>query len=235
MNVADILNDIEQVAAADGLPEKDRFILLSWLSAELNELSGKADFDWNLIYLDPAIVTVVGQFNYILPEGFGSNFSRFAGDDGDSYACKLTDGSSQSLLDYESPKQFFSHNAVNITNTRPSSYTIMTTSSGRKELWLYPGPDANGTVGYYLVGGLYPKTDWKLEELEGLPGIPGNCAALKYGVLRRLNRTVYEPMYQEALSRLMMAEAQNKRGQLMPVMNQGGQRTHYDVYGGRSM
>lgn len=235
MNCQQMLDDLEQQISADGLPRKDRWLLLSWMSAELNEISGKADWDWNLVYLDPAIMTRTGEKQYLLPENFGSNFSRFADDDADSYACKLDDGTSQGLLTYKSPKQFFSRDLKSVSNSKPSDYTVTTDENGRRVMWLYPPPDANGSVGYYLVAGLYPQTEWRLDEMRGLPAIPGNSAALRYGVLRRLNRATYEPLYQDALMRLMINEAQNRRGQLIPVMNQDQQRTHYDVYGGRSL
>ena len=235
MNVSEMLDDIEQVIAADGYAAKNRWLLLAWMSAELSELSGKADWDWNLAYLDPAVMTITGVSHYMLPANFGSNFSRYASDDGGDYACKLDDNSSQGILKYESPKQFFSHDFTSVSNGRPSSYSVMSTDSGRKEIWIYPPPDANGSVGYYLISGLYPQTDWHLDEMGGLPAIPGNSAVLKYGVLRRLNRTIYGPLYEEALSRLLVSEAQNKRAQLVPASNQEGMRTHYDVYGGRSV
>ena len=221
MTIQDTLDDIEQTASAQGLAVPDRLKALKWMSRELTELSGRMEWTWAMVHLDPLIQTTDGKYDYDLPSSFGLNFVRHAGDDGTKWCVKISDGVSASLLDYKSPPQFWGQDVANAESSRPSCYTIMATSDGRKQIWLYPSPDDSPTQGYYTVDGLYIPTDWKLTELRGLPVIVASSPILKYAVLRRLAPQVYQPLYNDALAQLIMQEAQNHDTRMVAVLNDG--------------
>ena len=215
------LDEIEQIAQARGIRLPDRAILLLWLGSELAELTSRAEFDWSYRHVDPAVSTITGTRAYALPSDFGDNFARNAGDSGDQWCCLIDDGTNETLADYLSPVQFRSKNLRGTGNGRPSEYTVMTTPSGAREIWLYPTPDANGSTGFYTVDGLYQPTEWTITERDGLPSIPGNNPVLKYALLRRIDPATYEPKYVDAYTDLMYRAAVNRRAQMVPVLGTG--------------
>ena len=212
MIVREILDDIEQVLQFKGVASPGRPILTQWLSQELNELTGVADWDWAQVWLDPAVTTVDGTNEYSLPANFPENFLRGAGADGDSYCCKVSTSTKEEILDYRSPVQFHSLVFVGASEGQPTDYTVLTTSSGDRKIKLFPTPDAA-----YNVSGLYVPTDWALTEQDAVPPVPGNCAVLKAGVMRRIDGGM-EPRYQQAKAELMLRAAQNRRAQVVPVL-----------------
>lgn len=215
------MDEVEQIAQMRGLKVPDRAVMLSWLSLDLAELTSRAQFDWSYRHLDPAVRTVTGTRSCALPKDFGENFARSAGDQGDKWCCLLDDGTNETLIDYVSPVQFRSNNLRGTTNGRPTEYTVMTVPNGVRELWLYPTPDANGSVGYYEVDGLYQPTEWTITDRDGLPMIPGNNPALRYALLRRIDPATYEGKYADAVIDLMYHAALNRRNQFVPVQGRG--------------
>lgn len=222
MRVDTLLDDIEQQLQHGGVRSPGRFVLLDWMSNELADLVSKAPFDWSLQHLDPAVATIAGRKEYALPENFPENFVAAGGLKGDQYVCKLDDGTNENPIDYVAPAQYFSENIRATSNGTPSKYTIMSAASGGKQILLYPPPDANGSVGYYTIDGLYQPTDWILSEREQIPPVPGNSRILEYAVLRRLIPEPYGAQYGEALNILMLRAAQQRRAQAMPVIHGKG-------------
>jgi hypothetical protein len=206
MNVEEIITEISLETG-----EKDRAKLLKFLSAELNYLTGKAEWDWAMVRLDPIISAIVGQREYNLPNNFGLNFVRYGGAAGQEWCCLLDDGTNESILHYISPAQFFSKDLRGEANGRPQRFTILSTPNGQRQLHLSPAPDS----ATFTIDGLYIPTDWKIEERSQLPPIPGNSEVLKLGVMRRLDPN-REPAYSFAVNLLMLREAQGRRSQLVP-------------------
>ena len=231
--VRDQLDEIEQAAKLAKAEMPTRRILLDWMSAELGELSFKIQADYFYVHLDPVLSLTTGQRAYKLPENFPDNFVRHAGErfyaplnlGGDKWCCKLDDGTSEALLSYESPSQFFSKNLRAESNNRPSVYTILSTPVGKRQLLVSPPPDANGTAGY-TIDGLYLPTDWKLSEYSSTPPLPANSAVLKYAVLRRLAPQIYEAKYAEARADVILKAAQNRVAQFVPVLGRSGQNEY---------
>lgn len=228
--VREWLNDIEEVCTDAGRPVPDRLKLLNWLSAELNELSqsGKLPADWFYAKMD-SIPTVSGTREYDLPDNFGTNFVRHAGQrfyqilnfGGDKWACFLNDGTKDSPLSYESPAQFYSKNLYAESTGRPSVYTVMTASDGQRQIMLSTLPDNNGGSNY-TIWGIYQPTDWRITSETQVPVLPNHSPILKYGVLRRLMPDRYQPLYREAFDALIMAAAQERVAQFVPVMGRSG-------------
>lgn len=218
MKVELLLDDVEQLTQ-DGLTRTvpvARPMLLSWLSAELNELTGREEWDWAMRHLDPLVSTTTARRTYQLPENFPDNFVRHAGDRGEKWCCKLDNGSNEVPLAYESPVQFYSTNLRAESNGTPSKYTVVSAATGGRQIVLSPPPDANGSTGFYTIDGLYIPTDWGLHDEDDLPPMPGNSMVLKYAVLRRLDRQTYEPMYREALALLALRSARQRGAQFVP-------------------
>ena len=223
MLVSKFLDDIQQTATwllAPAEIRPDRRRLLAWMSSELNELSGKIpDADWWLIWLEPAIRTDTGVREYDLPESFPANFAKL---DTERFACNLDDGASEANLKYRRITEYYDQNLRGQTNGRPESYSILMRPDGRRQLLLSPPPDANGSVGYYEVDGLY-NPGWDLHDEDELPGIPNNLAVLKYGVLRRISPDL-EPKFQEAYAYLLMEIARNRKIRISPNYGDSGNR-----------
>lgn len=221
MTIQETLDDIEQTASQQGLVCPDRITVLKWMSREVTELTGRQEWSWAMIHLDPIVKTEADKYDYDLPSNFGLNFVRHAGDDGIKWCVKISDGVSASLLDYKSPPQFWGQDVANASSSRPSCYTIMATLDGRKQVWVYPKPDDAPDQGYYTLDGLFIPTDWKLTELRGLPVIVASSPILKYAVLRRLAPQVYQPFYMDALNQLTLQEAQSHDTRMVAVLNDG--------------
>ncbi len=226
MQVKEMLDDIEQQLSYRGLAIPDRFIMLSWMSNELNEITGRYQFDWSFVHVDPVIKTVEGQRAYMLPADFPDNFVVGASEGrGDQYCCKIDDASTESLLTYQSPVQFFSKSLRSSSDSKPSHYTIMSLPNGRKEIQLDPPPDDNSDSNY-TVDGLYQKADWKLEEMDALPPLPGNSAVLRYAVLRRCD-AAFQARYEEALAILALRAAQHRKTRLVMTMGENSQTNSF--------
>ena len=216
------LDEIGQIAEGQGIRLPDRKVLLDWMSSEVNELSFRVQADYFMVHLDPVLGTTTGTRAYRLPANFPANFVRHAGQrygrlaptlGSDTWCCKLDDATNESLLDYESPTQFYSRNLRAEANGKPIVYTVVSTPNGAKDLLLSPPPDAST----YTVDGLYIPTDWKLKEVDAMPPFPNNSAILRYAVLRRL-APQYEAMFQEARMDLVLKAAQNRAAQFIPFL-----------------
>lgn len=232
MKVKQLLDDIEQLTQLQATRQTpvDRFLLLDWLSMELNELVGKAEWDWAMQRVTPVIVTKTGVSSYILPEDFPENFVRFGRDqsgtdNGQGWACMLDDGSNETPLEYVSPASFFTQNLRAASNGRPTMYTILSNPRAEKELHLHQPPDSNSS-NHYQIDGLYIPTDWTLDEEYDLPPVPAHSQILKYAVLRRVNPERWGPLYGEAFRDLVMRAANQRRSQVVPVKG----RYNQDVY-----
>lgn len=211
MNTQEWLDDIEDELRIAGVKVTwDRFTLLQWASIELNRLSGAYESDCFLVHLDPVVSTVSGTRFYDLPENFGLNFSRNAGDYGDKYCCKIDDGSSELVIEYVAAAQFYSMNLRAENKGKPSKYTIISASNGRKQIGLSPIPDAA-----YEIDGLYKPTNWNLQTMDSLPPLPGNSAVLKYAVLHRMGDKWDQDLAMEQ-ARLMMEFSKSSSGRLTP-------------------
>lgn len=220
MTIQEFLDDIEDEMMVAGVKVIwDRFTLLAWASAELNRLSHEFSADCFHVHLDPAIATVSGTRYYDLPSNFGLNFVNAAGDAGDKYCCLLDDGTTESLIDYASTVQFYSQNLRGETSGKPTKYTVITASNGRKQIALSPPPD-----GSYEIDGLYIPTDWDLDTMDSIPPLPANSPMLKYAVLRRVGDK-WETDYKKARADLAMEFARSRKAQFAP--NLGGNTNSY--------
>ena len=233
MLVREMLVEIEMTLDQAGAEKPDRATLLKYMSADLNEITGLVEWDWAVIYLDPVIRTETGTASYTLPEDFPDQFIRYSGEDGDRYCCKLYDGSTETLLTYKSPAQFFGLSLSSATNSKPADYTLVSTSAGRRQIRFNPPPDANGDTGYYEIQGAYIPTDWKLADDRNLPPIPGNSAVLKYGVLRRFDSRTFTPLFQEAKAILMLRAAKARPSKISLWTGQATGTYDYSLMRGR--
>ena len=224
MLVSDILDDIDEVLERTGPVAPDRLILTKWMSQELREIIGKGTWTWAQQHLNPTIATQTGIRNYLLPANFPDNFTRAAGEQGDEYAAMIDDGTNESQLTYIAPELYFTRNIRGTANGRPSEYSIIGSSSGGRELFLFPAPDSN-TSTYYTVDGLYQPTDWTLTERDQRPLITGNSPILKFAVLRRLNGD-FEAKYQEALGFLRYEQSKSSKARFAPAV------PHRNTYSG---
>ena len=226
MITTELLNEIEQTCNQRGAEPPDRGILLKWMSADVNYLSGECRADWFHMFLNPMIRTTSGTREYDLPENFPANFVPWAGsiaddlsgDGNELFCCKLSDGTNERIMTFESPVRFYSRNLTAESNGLPNVYTIASRPTGRRFLLTSPPPDANGSVGYYSIGGLYEPTDWKIKEEQALPPIPGNLRILKAALLKRIfpgDQSVVTD-YQEAYAAMMLSAAQSKSVRMYP-------------------
>jgi len=231
MKVSALLDSVELTCKnVLGKQAPNRFEMLKWMSEDLNQLTSKCPADWFLVHLDPAVMTKEGVRDYDLPHNFPDNFVRHAGQrffqylvwGGDKWCCLLDDGTNSMQINYEAPMQFYSRNLRGESNSRPIVYTITSQLSGDKRLSLSPPPDANGTVGYYTVNGLYLPTDWHLTYETDLPPIPENCVILSYYLLARLAPNVYEAKAADAYESMMFNAASNRVAQFVPVLGRSG-------------
>lgn len=217
MKLNEWLDDIEDELKVAGVKVTwDRFDLLNMANSELNKLTQEIDADCFHVHLNPAVSTVSGTRFYDLPENFGTNFVKGAGDDGSKFCCLLDDGSSETLIDYVSTVQFYSLNLRGEGNGKPSRYTIVSTPAGGKQIALSPTPDAS-----YEIDGLYKPTDWALDSLDTVPAIPGNSPILKYSVLRRISPERWNQDYAMARASLLMELAVSRKVRLAPVRGRG--------------
>lgn len=220
MRADEIITEVEMECEFKGLRTPDRRVMLAFLSTELRELTGRGSFDWAMRALRPAISLQDGKADYLLPEDFGDNFVRGAGDDGDKWCCMLDDGSSEAPLDYVSPPQFFSMNLTASEEADPSKYTIIGSNDGRRYLWVNPTPDDST----HTINGLYIPTNWKLTEADELPPVPGNADVLRYALLRKISAN-YDSAYQNAFAQLALRAANQRRNQFVPRLDSTMART----------
>lgn len=218
MKVRDIHILARKQLLALGLTEKqipDDLTQKVYLSQVFRELAEKHPFSFLTVRLDPALTTVENQRNYSLPSDFPDNFLRHAGDRGEKHLCKLDKGTSESLLDYETPVTYFSRDQSAETAGEPVAYTIMALPSGNKEIWLAPKPDDNADSNY-TISGLYIPTEWKVEDDNDLPLIP-STSVLIYGLLKLIQpgNKLWEDKHQLALNDLVLREARNHSSRLV--------------------
>lgn len=133
----------------------DAYEILAKAEIVLRDLA-KNDWSFLTARLDPAVKTFTGQRFYPLPDNFGANFVRGA-DDGSQYVCKLSDGTGEQHLHYQSPAQFFDADFQAASNGAPTNYTIQTDPAFYKQIWLDPPPDSNNSANY-TIRGLYKPT-----------------------------------------------------------------------------
>lgn len=218
MLVDELADEIQQVLELRKLAHPpNRFLLIRWMSNELTEITGKGDWNWAKQHINPTVATQTGIRSYPLPDNFPDNFCRSAGELGDGFACMLDDLTNESQLTYIAPELYVTRNLRGTANGRPGEYTVMGSSRGGREIFLYPPPDSNSST-YYTVDGVYIPTDWKLKDKDQLPVVPGNSTILKFGVLRRLFPE-YEAQYQEALGFLRYQAAKDSKAQLRPAIS----------------
>lgn len=149
-------------------------------------LRGLAKEDWSFLtqHINPAIKTHTGVRNYPLPDNFGDNFVR-GSDDGSRFVCKLSDGTGEQHLNYQSPAQFFDADFEGASNGVPADYTVQSDAAFYKEIWLDPPPDSNSST-HYTVRGLYKPTFVNLN-LDSF--VPEEISSyLLFGVLMRLDK-----------------------------------------------
>lgn len=227
MRVSQFLDDLEQSPAYLMMPPNlrpDRRGLLRLMSAELNELSAKLpDTDFFQTWMEPAIRTRTGDREYDLPDDFPDNFVRL---DRERWACNLDDGSAESNLQYRQLTAYYDQNLRGQTNGRPQFYSIVLRPDGRRQLLVSPPPDANGSVGYYEIDGLYCPTDWILSDEDQLPPLPANHSVLRWGVSRRLSADL-EPRFQEAYAVLITQVTRNRNVGIAPKL--GNYRNQYTL------
>uniref|UniRef100_A0A6M3L2M7 Uncharacterized protein n=1 Tax=viral metagenome TaxID=1070528 RepID=A0A6M3L2M7_9ZZZZ len=212
MKVQHILDEIEISLNELGRSAVDRGLLLRHMSFDLSELVNNGEWDWSMVHLDPILSLVESQRDYTLPDDFPDNFVRGAGDRGDKFCCKLDNETNETLLDYLVPSQFYSKDLLAETDGTPRYYTISAVTGGRRRLSLSPPPDDAAT---YTIDGLYIPQNYELDYEDDLPPMP-NPTILKYTILRRYAPSVYDVPYQQALAAMHMAQARNRRGQLIP-------------------
>jgi hypothetical protein len=209
----DILDEIQLTARQAGIVLPDREILRKHMNFDLRELTGKEQWDWAMIHLDPVVSTLADVREYDLPLGFPENFCSGAGESGGRYAVMISDGSSQVGLEYLSPVRFWSQNLVAESSSKPARYTIASVPGGRRQLVLSPPPDES-----YTIDGVYIPEDWRLTDDSDLPPVPGG-SYLKFSVLARFAPGIYEPMRKEAEMVILMRAARNRDSRLVPKRN----------------
>lgn len=211
MKVRTILDEVELTLRQRGLKGESRPILLKHLNFDLTELSGKEDWDWAMVHLDPAVALSEGKREYDLAGNFTDNFVRYSGDEGEGFVCLLDDGSNKAPIGYESPMTFFARNLTAESNGRPARYTIVSKPDGSRQILVSPPPDAAAT---YTLDGLYIPTDWALKEEDDTPPIPGHSAILKWALLRRYDFQTFGAYYMDAFATLMMRLARNRKAKI---------------------
>lgn len=220
MLTKELLDDVERTLTdpRTGLAPFDRGTLLRAANAELNRLTALGDWDWALIYL-PVVNIYIGRAYYQLPDNFGFNFAKR----GKAYLCKTITGTTEVVLTYQPPREFFARTDLSVTTTGPpADYTVMTLPSGTRQIHLMPIPSA-----VYTLSGLYTPTDWKLQEESQLPPIPGNAEVLKDAMLVWAFETLgsqrlgfHVARYAESRLALGVKEAENRRMQFSPRMKE---------------
>jgi hypothetical protein len=88
-----------------------------------------------------------------------------------------------------------------------------------------PPPDDNSDSNY-TIDGLYQKSDWKLDEMDALPPLPGNSAILRYAVLRRCD-AAFQARYDEALAILALRAAQHRPTRIVVNMGENSQTNSF--------
>jgi hypothetical protein len=215
----------------------DKQQLAEILFEELEYLSGEFQWDWAATPIRPAIRTQASKREYVLPVNFGLNFARGADSRGAAFTVTLSDTTSEAPITYETPAKFYSRNIVGESDSRPSFYTIRSDGlSGRRIMVLSSPPDANGSVGYYNINGLYVPMVWELNDHEQMLPVPGNSSLLKHRVLMRAYETLDPRLHQfhdlesrRALSSLLMAQARSRRTRLMPKLNRTASGNSYGL------
>ena len=208
------------------LPFADRWNLLSILSQEVRLLSGKYQWDWALSALRPIIKTSTGNRDYTLPENFGFNFARGVEDtDGHQFTVTISDGNSETPLEYVDPGAFYGMNLTAESNATPTKYTLRNSTSGRRILALSPPPDSNSDS-HYTINGLYSPTDWVFENHDILMPIPGGTDLLEHRILAQVFESrdtdryvIHQNLAREAEGSLLLTQAKSKRPRLSPRMS----------------
>jgi len=214
MLVKDVLDDIELTLHEYGVVPPERLILLKWLSNELNELTSEVESELFYTYLDPIISTIEGQRSYDLPSNFPENFAK---NKADTWAITISDGNTDVPLTYKRPQEFYSMNLVGESNSKPTTYTIISSSSGSRALLLSPPPDSTS----YEISGLYKPTDWGLKYESALPPLPLNNQVLKYAVLARKLPNVFEQKKLTAKAALIYGNARGRKTVFSPKIELG--------------
>lgn len=238
MLVKDMLTLVERRAMEvdTKMTYPDRPTIQQFLTFELQHLSSLEEWDFLCVHANPLVMTQTGTREYRLPQNFGTNFIRAAEDEFTGYSedvyymCKLDDGQTESFLRYKSPARFFGRNLRGEQNSRPTDYTISVTRGGGSEIHLAPKPDANGSVGYYLIRGVYIPTDWEINDETEVPPLPGNNTYLMNRILATVFQNtdlqaLYDQKADRDLAALYMIYARNRRVRMRP-----GDIRNYDLY-----
>jgi len=201
--------------------------LIDVLSDEVAVLSGEFDWDWAGSPLRPAIRTQTGKRIYPLPVDFGFNFVRGGDQGGEIFTVTLDNTTSETPLQYLSTARFYSRNLVGESNGTSTLYTIRTEiASGRRQMVLSPPPDANGSVGFYHINGLYVPSDWKFEDSDYVLPVPGNSNLLLHRVLAEVYRPRDDRLHRfhvaaanRAMSKLILQQARGRHHRFAPKLS----------------
>lgn len=201
--------------------------LLDVLAQEVSLLAEEFDWDWAGSSLRPAIRTKTGERTYALPSDFGFNFARGGDTSGEIFTVTLDNTTSETPLQYLSTARFYSRDITGESNGAPTTYTIRTDyQSGRRQMVLSPPPDANGSVGYYHINGLYVPGDWHFADTDYMLPVPGSSNLLFHRILAEVYRPRDDRLHRfhvaasnRAISKLILAQARGRRHRVMPKLS----------------
>ncbi len=175
----------------------DRLDLMADLRDSINDLLEMEEWTWGVTFATVA-GTETGKEDYVLPADFRNNF--LVGDEGYGRAVKISDGTSDSDLTYESQNEYFSRNRTGVANGNPSVYTI-TDRSGRKVMWLWPKPDSTTRT---VFGAYRYRYLPDLERQDELIPVPSEAYVVYDVLLRQQENPDWRDRHGRALRALYM-------------------------------
>lgn len=199
------------------------------LNSKLQEIAEMGEFECFNVRLNPAVKTRTGVRNYELSDDFPGNFIRGSGEEGERRMVKLSNGTNEWHLEFESEAKFFARDVTAETNARPTAYTIRANAAGGRELWLAPPPDANSDS-HYTISGIYRPVSFRfMDGSDQLPPLPA-WNLLIYGLASELrpDRADFAQMAEQGRRELLVRAAQGQDHRWTPQLAEFGGRNEYD-------
>lgn len=190
-------------------------------------LQHKETWYWNVRHVDPLITTYTSQRWYDLPNDFPDNFLP-AADNGRNYMVKLSDGSSEDFLTYNSPEKFLGLDFDSTSTGRPSEYTILS-GDGAKKLGLHLLPDSNSSS-HYTIRGAY-RADFSRATLDSwIPPEPAEYILYQTLMLLRPENPFWQQAMLDARVTLYVNEARLRNTILAPDQGPDGTNAFEEEY-----
>lgn len=215
MSTARILVSRVQRHARDPVTMKspETYDVLLEIRDVVRQLRNSEEWSFFVRHVDPIVKTDTGKRTYDLPDDFPSNFIRGAEDDGSRYLCILSDGSSETFLDYKTPESFYSADFESATNQKPESYTITYDSDGKPQLSLDPPPNSNSSS-HYTIRGAYRPT---YENITLDSWVPTQAEDfIVWSACNVLQPQRWNMELQASRNALYLTEARSRQSQLVP-------------------